>query len=64
MLYKKELDEQGDYRDAQGNCYSLCFARRIRSEHGLNVGYEEFDSLETALRVWGLREFVPTCGEE
>ena len=56
MLYKKEPDAQGDYMDEQGNRFSLLCARRIRNARGVNVGYEEFASLELALEEWKLQQ--------
>lgn len=42
--------------DADGVRFSISSARRVRSPQGVNVGYEEFPSLEDALAAWGLRE--------
>lgn len=41
--------------DADGVRFSISSARRVRSPQGVNVGYEEFPSLEDALEAWGLR---------
>lgn len=54
MYFKKSPDPMGEYVDAEGNRYSIAAARRIRTSVGVNVGYEVFASLETALAEWGL----------
>lgn len=59
MLYRKEQDAQGDYMDELGNRFSVLCARRIRSTRGVNVGYEEFASLELALEEWKLQQVTP-----
>lgn len=54
MYYKKVMDLQGAYCDALGIVYDVHVARRVRNAQGVNVGYEEFPSLEAALEHWGL----------
>lgn len=54
MKIKKILDSDGEWMDADGQRYSLLVVRRLRNAAGVNVGYEDFDSLEDALAEWGL----------
>ena len=54
MLYSKCESPDGAYVDAVGTRYDVSAARRVRSAEGVNVGYEEFPSLEAALEAWGL----------
>ena len=54
MKIKREMDENGEWMDADGQRYSLLVVRRLRNAAGVNVGYEDFDSLEDALAAWGL----------
>lgn len=60
MFYAKFTDREGCYMDADGVRFSISSARRVRSPQGVNVGYEEFPSLEDALAAWGLR----VCSDE
>lgn len=55
MLYRKIMDANGDFQSQEGTRYSVCSARRVRNSDGVNVGYEEFSSLQAALEAWGLR---------
>lgn len=54
MLYRKIMDANGDFQSQEGTRYSVCSARRVRNSDGVNVGYEEFSSLEEALEAWNL----------
>ena len=54
MKVKREMDENGEWMDADGQRYSLSVVRRLRNASGVNVGYEEFPSLDAALAAWGL----------
>ena len=54
MKIKREMDENGEWMDADGQRYSLLVVRRLRNAAGVNVGYEDFDSLDDALAAWGL----------
>ena len=54
MYYKKTMMQDGPYVDAAGQRWDVCAARRVRDAKGVNVGYEEFPSLEDALAAWGL----------
>lgn len=55
MKIKKILDSDGVWMGADGQRYSLSVVRRLRDARGVNVGYEDFDSLEDALAAWGLQ---------
>ena len=54
MYYAKFENKTGIYVDCCGVRYDVCEIRRLRNAHGINVGYEPFDSLEEALRKWNL----------
>ena len=55
MFFAKFECTDGAYVDAQGARYDVVSVRRVRNRSGVNVGYEEFPSLEDALAAWGLR---------
>ena len=65
MYYKKIAAAEGSYQDASGERFDICIARRIRSSVGVNVDYEEFTSLDTALAAWSMRlcESLPIAGD-
>ena len=52
MFFKKSPDPLGEYVDSEGNRFSIAAARRIRTNKGVNVGYEAFESLVVALTEW------------
>ena len=54
MFFAKFECTDGAYVDAQGARYDVVSVRRVRNRSGVNVGYEEFPSLEDALAAWGL----------
>lgn len=54
MYFRKSPDPMGEYVDSAGNRFSIAAAKRIRTQHGVNVDYVPFESLETALAAWGL----------
>lgn len=56
MYFKKNPDVLGNFVAADGSCYSIAAARRIRTATGINIGYEAFESLQDALAAW---ELVP-----
>ena len=62
MFFKKSLDPLGEYVDSEGNRFSIAAARRIRTNKGVNVGYEAFESLVVALTEWKLT--VPSMEQE
>ena len=55
MYYKRIMMLDGPYVDAAGQRWDVCAAFRVRDAKGVNVGYEEFPSLEDALAAWGLQ---------
>ena len=46
----------GDYIAEDNTRYVVSSARRVRNPHGINIGYEEFPSLEDALKAWNLTQ--------
>lgn len=54
MIYCKIVQVDGDYIDAEGTRWMVNSCRRIRTTEGVNVGWTEFPSLDTALKAWGL----------
>lgn len=54
MFYAKILDPEGLYVDSDGKRFCISAARRVRSPQGVNVGCEEFATLEEALEAWNL----------
>ena len=54
MYYMRITDPEGNYRNEMGDFFSISVVRRIRNNYGINQGYKEFPSLETALEYWGL----------
>lgn len=54
MRYRKEKDNAGPYLGKNGERFSIYAIRRIRTGQGVNVGYEEFATLEEALESWNL----------
>lgn len=54
MYFKKTPDPLGEFVAEDGTRYSLACARRIRTRNGVNIGYEQFASLESALCAWNL----------
>ncbi len=55
MYYARFESADGAYVDAGGVRFDVSVVRRVRSAAGVNVGYEQFSSLEAALEAWGLR---------
>lgn len=47
--YAKCKSADGAYMDAEGVRYDVSTVRRVRSNNGINVGYEQYPSLEAAL---------------
>lgn len=54
MFYQKLADVEGNYVNDSGERFSISAVRRVRNPKGVNVGYEEFTSLEDAVRSWNL----------
>lgn len=55
MIYRILPNPEGDYADAAKNRFDLLLLRRITTNEGQNVGWQEFTSLHTCLTAWGLR---------
>lgn len=53
--YAKFKSPDGEYVDSTGVRYDVSAVRRVRNADGVNVGYEEFFSLEAALKEWGVK---------
>lgn len=53
MYLRKMENPEGAYTDALGNRYDVCGARRVRTAQASL--YEEYPTLETALKTWGLQ---------
>ena len=54
MFFRRIQDVNGDYIAVDNTRYVVSSARRVRNLYGINVGYEEFPSLEDALKAWNL----------
>lgn len=64
MFYAKFESPDGDYIDAGGRRYDVSVVRRVRCSRGVNVGYEEFPTLEAALEHWGLVRVALAISDE
>ena len=64
MIIKKIQDAEGAWEAPTGERFTLIMMRRIRNAQGINVGYEEFDSLECALKKWSLSRCICKKTEE
>lgn len=54
MVYKKVLNEQGAYIDKKEVRYDILEAHEAYTPEGLNVGWDEYDSIEAAAIAYGL----------
>ena len=54
MVYKKVQNEQGSYIDAEQVRWDILEAHEAYTPQGKNVGWDEFDSLESAVQAYGL----------
>lgn len=63
MFFKKIQEPGGEYGDDLGRRYQVAATRRIRTAQGINVGYEEFPTLDDALRQWGVFRIPETADE-
>ena len=54
MVYKKVLNEQGAYADRNSVRYDILEAHEAYTPEGLNVGWDEYDSIEAAAIAYGL----------
>lgn len=55
MKIKRIQDPAGVWIDCDSLRYSLIVVRRQRDACGVNVGFEDFPTLDAALTAWGLR---------
>lgn len=59
MWYNKELDENGEFQDKEGNRYMVTECHRIIAPDGRmndELGYTEFSNMEECLKAWELIE--------
>lgn len=56
--YSKFTCSDGSFVDKDGVRYDVVCVRRVRTQEGVNVGYEPFPSLQDALEAWGLIPYV------
>lgn len=54
MVYKKIQNEEGNYIGQDGNRYDILEAHEAWTPQGKNVGWDEFENLEKAAKVYGL----------
>ena len=54
MVYKKFANAEGQYIDAQQARWDILEAHEAYTPEGLNVGWDEFESLEEAASYYGL----------
>lgn len=54
MVYKKIQNEKGDYKDANEVRFDVLEAHEAHTPEGLNVGWDEFESMDAALTAYGL----------
>lgn len=54
MVYKKIQNEEGNYIGQDGNRYDILEAHEAYTPEGLNVGWDEYPDLETALAAYEL----------
>lgn len=54
MYFKKIKALDGDYISPEKIRYMVSAVRRVRNHQGVNVGCEEFATLEEALEAWNL----------
>lgn len=64
MVYKKVQNEEGNYIGQDGNRYDILEAHEAYTPEGLNVGWDEFTSLEAAAVAYGLTLDPLEVGEE
>lgn len=54
MVYKKIKNEEGPYIDKKKVRYDILEAHEAYTPEGLNVGWDEFESIEVASVAYGL----------
>lgn len=54
MVYKKIQNNEGPYIDKKKVRYDILEAHEAYTPEGLNVGWDEYDSIEAAAIAYGL----------
>lgn len=54
MVYKKIANEKGNYKDENEMRFDVLEAHEAYTPEGINIGWDEFEDLETALLAYGL----------
>ena len=54
MVYKKNANEQGDYKDVNEVRYDVLEAHEAWTPQGLNVGWDKYEDMDHALEAYGL----------
>ena len=54
MVYKKVLDEYGNYKDNNGTRFTIREVHEAWTPQGKNVGWDEFENIEAAAQAYGL----------
>lgn len=64
MVYKKTQNEEGNYIDVQQTRWDILEAHEAWTPEGKNVGWDSFESLESAAQAYGLTYSPLDPGEE
>ena len=64
MVYKKVQNEEGNYIDVEQVRWDILEAHEAYTPEGLNVGWDEYPSLEAAAAAYGLIFDPIPAGEE
>ncbi len=64
MVYKKIQNDEGNYIDKKQVRYDILEANEAYTPEGLNVGWDEYDSIEAAAIYYGLKLSPLPEGEE
>lgn len=59
MIYKKTKNEDGNYMDSNEVRYDILEVHEAYTPQGLNVGWDEYPSLEAAAEAYGLTKIAP-----
>jgi hypothetical protein len=54
MVYKKIANEEGNYKDSENARFHVLEAHSAYTPQGLNVGWDEYPDLQSALTAYGL----------